>query len=221
MKSALVNSLLAPVSAPPSRSSAPGKRGGYTMVEVMIVVVIVGLLSAIMAPSYLSWRNNQQVGAVRSRMSDAMRKAQNEAKRTKTNRELRFDSSTGQIRYAIVPTQDTATVPNRLANDQIRAWQSLSPTGGSPRDLRLRTSASPLPGGGANGGATGGIVFDPYGNVVSANPASNLNANVAARNNIFTVQVSIGDDTYKRCITVQTLLGSFREEKDNTCPPVL
>jgi prepilin-type N-terminal cleavage/methylation domain-containing protein len=210
----------------PITSSSASQTSGYTLIELLVVVVIIAILSAIIAPSYVTWINNQRVGAARSQIADAMRKAQNEAKRTKLNRELRIDNNNGQPRYAIVPTRDgTNGIPNRIADSGVK-WQSLSVDGGNNQGLQIRASKSPLSSpnapdvAGTGGFVKAGIVFDPYGTVrVTDGDTTSFEGGTNATPPVFTVQITIKDEKlHKRCVVVRTLLGGLREDKGTKCP---
>jgi prepilin-type N-terminal cleavage/methylation domain-containing protein len=207
------------------RSTTQRQPAGYTLLELLIVILILGILAAIVSPSLITWLNNQRVGAVRSQISDAMRKAQNEAKRTKINRELRFrfDQQRRVNEYAIIPAIDNGTgQPTRLANvDPSIKWQTLADDGGNRQGLQLRMSASPLPSPNAPDGPNGtsaGIVFNPYGAVVVGGSTAAYEGDTNSTTNVFTVQVTVNGNQHKRCVVVRTLLGAFREEKNGACP---
>lgn len=59
-----------------------GKKDGFTLIELMIVIAIIAILSAIVVPNYISHRNNQQVTRaareIYSVLQDAKMKAINE-----------------------------------------------------------------------------------------------------------------------------------------------
>jgi prepilin-type N-terminal cleavage/methylation domain-containing protein len=187
------------------KSSQSPQRSGYTLIEMLVVVLIIAIMASIITPSFLAWANNQRVGSAKSQIADAIRKAQNEAKRTKTDRELRFDNNGGEPRYAITPMDNTGA-PKALT--AITNWQSLAGEGSAKKGLQLKVSgATP---------ETGGIVFNPYGAVLvsggNTTPFDNAN-----NTTVFTIQVAMGGNTHKRCILVKTLLGATREEKGSKC----
>jgi Tfp pilus assembly protein FimT len=170
-------------------------------------VLIIAIMASIITPSFLSWANNQRVGSAKSQIADALRKAQNEAKRTKTDRQLYFDNNGGDPRYAIgTPKAAIADITN---------WQSLAGEGSAKKGLQLKVSN-----GNEAAVTNAGIVFNPYGAVLVAggNTTPFDNAKNTTAPPVFTVQVAMGGGTHKRCIIVKTLLGATREEKGAKCP---
>jgi type II secretory pathway pseudopilin PulG len=190
---------------------------GYTLLELIIIVVIVGILSAIAVPSYLSWSNNQRTSAVQSQIANVLRRAQAEAKQRNMRREIRFDNNNGAPRYAIIPVANNATgQPVRVADSAITNWQYFD-RDAVRTNMRLNlisNPTSPFPGP-TDSSTSGGIIFDSYGTVVVANPEVQ-----GANNTIFAVQVSIPTGNqlaYRRCVMVRTLLGALQEGRDNNC----
>ncbi|MEM9121154.1 MAG: prepilin-type N-terminal cleavage/methylation domain-containing protein [Cyanobacteria bacterium P01_F01_bin.56] len=63
-----------------SRSSPKdASTAGYTLVEILIVVIIVGILAAIAAPSWLAYATRQRVKAVESDLVEVLKQAQQRA----------------------------------------------------------------------------------------------------------------------------------------------
>jgi len=61
---------------------------GFTLIEVLVVTVFVGILSAIAAPSFLVFAERQRVSASQSLIFNAIKSTQSEAKRAKVNKSL-------------------------------------------------------------------------------------------------------------------------------------
>jgi prepilin-type N-terminal cleavage/methylation domain-containing protein len=195
---------------------------GFTLIELLVVIVILGVMAAIGTPSYLAWANNQRVSSVRNQIAGTLRKAQAQARTTKINREVRFDNNGGNPRIAIIPAvNSTNGRPKRLLNsDPSIAWIPLN--GEAKKGIQLRVDpTSPYQSAGvADSQSLGGIVFDPYGAVVTSNVNNRFGTAGTNADRIFAIQVGFGAQVNqtKSCILVRTLLGSFQEEKGSNCP---
>lgn len=59
--------------------SVPKRNQGFTLTEVLIIVVVVGILAAVAAPSFLGWYNRQKVNQALIEVQGALKEAQREA----------------------------------------------------------------------------------------------------------------------------------------------
>lgn len=184
---------------------------GFTLIEVLVTIVLIGVLFAIAAPSWVAFVNQQRVSSARSQVSQAIRTAQSEAKRTKSSRAIVFDNNDNKPRYAIVPAPDNLSPTTRIDITTITNWQSLGDGNIQPGTIRLSVDQ------GADPNSPPLLVFDAYGSVVRTalpNPVPYT----------ITIGATSGDNP-RRCVAVATILGAMREGADKTpsendgCPP--
>jgi prepilin-type N-terminal cleavage/methylation domain-containing protein len=183
---------------------------GFTLLEVLVVVIIIAILFAIAAPSWDIVMNRQRVNVVRDQATQLIRQAQADARRTHTARIVVFDNSTGVPRAAVVPqTLDTTTgqTSGFIANPTttINNWQTLG--NGDIKSGVLSFVTVPAD-------ANGQLVFDSNGTI---DPLSSAGATV---DRVFAVKVKKAgtNDSTQRCVVVTTLLGAVRQAEGTSCP---
>ncbi|MBW4661501.1 MAG: prepilin-type N-terminal cleavage/methylation domain-containing protein [Drouetiella hepatica Uher 2000/2452] len=95
------------------KSSSGHSTFGYTLIEMMTVLVIVGVLSAIAAPGWLSFMNSRRANAARDQVSQVLRQAQAQALRTKQSQTVAFNVT------AAPPTITALGVTDPIGNGQL------------------------------------------------------------------------------------------------------
>ena len=83
---------------PFARCSTPEKNGGFTLLEVIIVVAILSILSAFVIPRIDDWRQNLQLNSATRDIYSNLQKAKLEAIKTRTYCTVSFDAN-GYVIY--------------------------------------------------------------------------------------------------------------------------
>jgi len=188
---------------------------GFTLIETLVVVIMIGVLFAIAAPGWLTFINRQRLGTANEQVLQAIRTAQVEAKRTQTYREVRFDVTADPPRVAVLPltpgTSGTggATVQTlvRIPNTQVTQWETLGQGEVRSGLLTFRTSNNP----------NNYIIFSPDGSVASRTQ-NDTNPDITDATP-FTVTLALrGAPSVRRCVRVRTLLGAVDQQSDAVCP---
>src|SRR4028119_1175294 len=169
---------------------------GFTLLELIVIVLILGVLSSIAAPSWLAFINNQRVRTVNDRVFQSLRTAQSEAKRSKRDVTVTFYTLSSTL-PADPPRVEIDTNPaeSDVSKKEIRKETFSSGGEIKPRTIVLATNAT-------------SITFDYQGNpstipfVVTVAPFDT------------SVPSGLAPNTKgKQCVIVETLLGSMRTDE--------
>lgn len=87
---------------------------GFTVIELAIVVVMVGILAAIAAPGWQLFRDRQTVNTVNERLYLAVREAQNRSLRTKSNWRASMRETDDFIEWSVHRKDTEPTVWERI-----------------------------------------------------------------------------------------------------------
>jgi len=173
------------------RSLHPNSTAGYTLIEMMAIVIIIAVLAAIAAPSWLAYATRQRMNAVESDLVQVLKQARETAVSRRSDIHVRIQEAEAK------PTVDV--IIGELANPRSTRTEVLGP-GDLPDDaIILRTPDDP----------DNVITFDYQGTirdsastefVVEIRPVSNDN-----------------DDRWRQCAAVATLLGNVKTARGADC----
>ena len=194
MKTAILLKLLQSCDnkATPNFPKTRSRKGdnGYTLLELIVVVILLGVLASIAAPGWLGFINRQRVRTVNDRVFQSLRLAQSEAKRTKRDVKITFDTSVAP-KVTFDPPLPTGGSEQKLdGGGEIK-----------PGTITLLTNVTTA------GGADlplNSIIFDYQGNVKQFPPIGR-----------FVVSVSASPNGAKQCAIVETIIGGMRTAEGN------
>lgn len=178
--------------------------GGFTLLEVLVIALIVGILSSIAAPSWEAFINRQRVRTVNDRVLQTLRTAQSEAKRSKRDITITFNPT---------PATDPPTAIINTDPAQNPPLQTVTFNGGGEikeKQVTLITNAiTPVD----TGVPVHSIVFDYQGNVKKLPPSTNP----AITNARFVVTVAPSRGGANQCAIVETIIGGMRTAEGTEC----
>lgn len=181
----------------PSRYSTQHSGAGFTLVEMITVIVLVGILAAIAAPGWLGFINSRRADAGKDQVLQILRVARADATRTRQGRIVEFNT-------AATPPTITYRTEGAPAN-QAMVYQLGQEEGIDPNYLGLQ-----IPSGmGVNNICTNCIAFDDQGTI--------RNTVTETQPLIITVLAPRNTPSARRCVVVRTLLGAIQTASGNTC----
>ena len=172
----------------PKTRSRNGDKG-YTLLELIVVVILLGTLASIAAPGWLGFINRQRVRTVNDRVFQSLRLAQSEAKRTKRDVTITFDKTVDPPKVTFNPALPTGGTEQKLdAGGEIKSG-TIALTFNKPDPTDPKKSS---------------LTFDYQGNPDKTS---------------FIVAVAASPNGAKQCAIVETLIGGMRTSDQVTdCP---
>ena len=208
-------------------SNIDPSNSGFTLIEVLVAIVIVGILSAIAAPSWLGFVQTQQLNKANDTVLAALQEAQQQAKKSKRSYSVSFRANKKNekiVEYAVYPTEKIFSKDEDdkdIDPDDVNIWKPIgSELGVDAEKFLVGTNLEDKNEGGdddidlltGDKGNVKTIAFDYKGTlprdaempfkIVLATP-DKPNSNKPSNK--------------KRCVIVETLVGGLRTARNEDC----
>lgn len=184
----------------------PTARSGFTLLELLVVLLMVTILMAISAPVWLSMVDGQRLGAAQDDAFRALRSAQSKARQQRRPWEACFRTNPEDkraIQYSVHPAVG--------AKCSKAVWR--------PLGAEASTYAA-IDGGKSDFTRDGGsyvVQFNGRGWLASSQDGTEFSSNDNAGKRITFQMAGRPDLTDRSCVYVETLLGSLRAGRNDRC----
>ena len=197
--------------------SPQAANSGFTLLELLAVIVIIAALAAITAPGWVAFVNRQKVSKAQDRIFSALQDAQTTAKQRKLTYQVSFRRTTnGVAQYAVHPS----SVP--ASSLDANAWKNLSPEESGRNNAGQLWVATNISSSGINqvssptalaSGSYASVVFDYFGTLPRGS-STGLDITIAFPLGNNSSQAIQGT---KRCVKVTSLLGAMTTDRASGC----
>lgn len=182
---------------------------GFTLLEVLVVVFMVGILAAISAPGWLGFLKRQRLNKANDIVFAALQEAQREAKKNKRNYSVSFQTNSGVPQVSVY----FGSTPNWRNLTQELGIKSGEVIVGTNLDTTANTVTSPATVAFNNLSTARTVTFDYMGALAGSSPSTDIKIVVAIPRPVNSTTPS----NSKRCVIIKSLIGGMQTAKDSGC----
>jgi Tfp pilus assembly protein FimT len=186
----------------PSKKIASSANSGFTTLELLIIIVIIGIIFAIAYPSWLNFIERQRLNKAQNQLYLSLQSAKSNALKEKMTWQVSFREQAGVVQWAVHIAQEGNSIPTNLSwnnlDSNIQIYKNPNKQGSCETTFYQTKRQCPTIGpwqvqfnykGNTNGAEMGQLTL------ISKNP-----------------------NKYQRCVYVSTLIGGIKTGKENAKP---
>jgi Tfp pilus assembly protein FimT len=181
---------------------------GFTLIEMLVIVLIIGVLFAIASPGWEALLSRQRLGTAREQVVQALRQAQSTARSSRTAQIVVFRSNPTDKVPEIASGRYVAATPptnwGRIGNGEIPA-----------NSVELTTNRKDI-----TGLLKDAIIFDSNGalaRIPEDNPKPPDPSKPQELYKVVVKRANTPGDGTNRCATITTLLGAINQAEGSDC----
>lgn len=185
-------------------SSQLTTKKGFTLIEVLVITIIIGVLAAVAAPSWFGFLERQKLNEAHGEIFRALQKGQQQATQQATSWQVSFREATvnGETVLQWRSEDEVDPNPDLFLNGITGGWNSL----GSSIAVDVTNTT---------------IEADDTGNPTAWRTQFDYQGRAIGDDGVYNGKITITSDSLapseKRCVIISTILGAMRQVKNSDC----